>query len=75
MMLSDPVTKLKGIGEKLAEDLALLDIYTIEDLLTYFPFRYDVFELKPLSQFIHEDTVTVVGKVLYDPIVHYYGKK
>ena len=74
MMLSDPVTKLKGIGEKLAADLALLDIYTIEDLLTYFPFRYDVFELKPLSQFIHEDTVTVVGKVLYDPIVHYYGK-
>ena len=73
-MLSDPVTKLKGIGEKLAADLALLDIYTIEDLLTYFPFRYDVFELKPLSQFIHEDTVTVVGKVLYDPIVHYYGK-
>lgn len=73
-MLSDPVMKLKGIGEKLAEDLALLDIYTIEDLLTYFPFRYDVFELKPLSQFIHEDTVTVVGKVLYDPIVHYYGK-
>lgn len=74
-MLSDPVTKLKGIGEKLAEELALLNIRTIEDLLTYFPFRYEIFEVKPLSQLIHEDTVTIVGKVLYEPIVQYYGKK
>lgn len=74
-MLSDPVTNLKGIGEKLAEEFALLNIYTVEDLLTYFPFRYEVFEIKPLSQLIHDDTVTIVGKVLYEPVVQYYGKR
>lgn len=73
-MLSDSVTKLKGVGEKVAEDLATLDIFTIEDLLTYFPFRYDVYELKPLSQLIHDDTVTIAGKVLYEPMIHYFGR-
>ena len=33
--------KIKGIGPKTKELLNKLNIYTINDLLTYYPFRYD----------------------------------
>lgn len=74
-MLSEPVTAVKGVGEKFAEDLAVMNIYTVEDLLNYFPYRYDVFEIKPLSELIHEDKVTIEGRVLHEPSLNFYGKK
>lgn len=74
-MLSDSVVTLKGVGEKVKEDLHHMDIYTIEDLLEHFPFRYDVVELKPLHELIHDDQVTITGEVIYPPTVTYYGRK
>ncbi|WP_163970702.1 ATP-dependent DNA helicase RecG [Oceanobacillus halotolerans] len=74
-MLSDAVTQLKGVGEKLAEDLALINIYTIGDLLFYFPYRYDVVEIKPLRELIHDDKVTIEGRVVHQPSLTFYGKK
>lgn len=69
------VDQLVGVGEKTKEDLALMDIHTIEDILFYFPFRYNMTEIKPLSELIHDDTVTIVGTVLYNPTVSYFGKR
>lgn len=40
--LSDiELTQLKGVGAKLAENLAKLDIYNLQDLLFHLPFRYE----------------------------------
>ena len=33
--------RIAGVGPKRAENLQELGIATIEDLLTYYPFRYD----------------------------------
>ncbi|RKQ37447.1 ATP-dependent DNA helicase RecG [Oceanobacillus halophilus] len=74
-MLQKPVNNLTGVGEKYEEDLALLNIYTIEDLLNYFPYRYDVFEIKPLAELIHDDKVTIEGRVIYEPSLQFYGKR
>ncbi|QKY69000.1 ATP-dependent DNA helicase RecG [Lentibacillus sp. CBA3610] len=74
-MLSDPVTAINGIGEKLAEDLGDMGIQTVDDLLNYFPYRYDVFEVKPLSELIHEDKVTIEGRIVHEPSLNFYGKK
>src|SRR5690625_289440 len=74
-MLSDDVSVLKGDGKKVKETLAKLHIYTIKDLLEYFPFRYDIAEMKHISEFIHDDIVTVTGKVVYPPTIQYYGRK
>ena len=54
-MLTKPVTEVKGVGEKFAEELAMMNIHSIGDLLEYFPYNYNVFELKPLSELIHDD--------------------
>ncbi|WP_337969780.1 ATP-dependent DNA helicase RecG [Virgibacillus salexigens] len=74
-MLLDPVTNVKGIGGKFAENLALLNIYSVEDLLNYFPYRYDTFEIRPLSELVHEDKVTIEGRVIHDPSLTFYGMK
>ncbi|SFD81508.1 ATP-dependent DNA helicase RecG [Lentibacillus persicus] len=74
-MITDPVTAIKGVGDKFASDLAEMGLHTVKDLLNYFPYRYDVFEIKPLDELIHEDKVTIEGKVLHKPSLNFYGKK
>ncbi|HEY4600163.1 MAG TPA: ATP-dependent DNA helicase RecG [Cerasibacillus sp.] len=74
-MLSEPITNLKGVGEKVQEELEVMHIHTMEDLLYYFPYRYDVFELKPLSELIHEDKVTIMGRVAHEPSLTFFGRK
>src|SRR5690625_6980183 len=58
-----------------AEDLAALQIYTVKDLIYYLPYRYDVQEIKPLSVFVNEDKVTIVGKVIHEPSHTFHGRK
>ncbi|WP_076556907.1 ATP-dependent DNA helicase RecG [Salimicrobium flavidum] len=74
-MLDQSVQQLKGVGEKFASYLNELQIYTIHDLIFYFPFRYDEFEVKPLTELVHNETATLEGKVATQPSLAYYGKK
>ncbi|TMN23930.1 ATP-dependent DNA helicase RecG [Lentibacillus cibarius] len=74
-VLNKPITQIKGVGEKFAADLAEMGIHTVEDALFYFPYRYDLFEIKPLGELIHEDKVTIEGRVIHEPSLTFYGKK
>jgi len=74
-VLTDPVTVLKGVGDKMNETLASMELYTVEDILFHFPIRYDRTEVKQLHELIHDDTATIVGKILYEPTINYYGRK
>ena len=38
------LTDIKGVGPKMLENLHELNIYSVEDLLTFYPYRYDIFE-------------------------------
>ncbi len=40
--INDSIVKLKGIGEKSKKNYERLGIYTIKDLINYFPKRYDI---------------------------------
>ncbi len=43
MELTDPVSAIKGIGEKTQKLFNRLDIESVGELLTYYPMRYDTF--------------------------------
>ncbi|MFH1227122.1 MAG: ATP-dependent DNA helicase RecG, partial [Planctomycetota bacterium] len=66
--LSDSIQYLKGVGPARAKLLNRLNIYTLQDLLYYFPRTYlDRSKLKPISQVISEwpeDEVVISGQVL-----------
>ncbi|MGC9453989.1 MAG: ATP-dependent DNA helicase RecG [Phycisphaerae bacterium] len=58
---------VKGVGPKRAEQLAALGIRTVEDLLTYFPRRFDLRrQAQPIGTLRgDEDTATVAGEVVF----------
>jgi ATP-dependent DNA helicase RecG len=62
--LAVPVTQIRGVGEKVAELLAKLGLYTVEDLLTHFPRRYeDRSRFVRIADLRDGEAATVVGKV------------
>jgi ATP-dependent DNA helicase RecG len=73
--LTQAVTILKGIGEETAESLAEMKIHTVNDLLEYFPYRYEDYRLRDLAEVNHDERVTVEGKVHSEPSLVYYAKK
>ncbi len=70
-----PVTDLKGVGTKTVADLGSLGIYSIYDLLFYFPFRYDELQTLPLDQIMDGQKVVLKGIVATEPFVSRFGYK
>ncbi|AST92091.1 ATP-dependent DNA helicase RecG [Sutcliffiella cohnii] len=70
-----PVTEIKGIGEETAIALSTMGISTVEDILLYFPYRYEDFRLRDLADVKHEEKITVEGEVHGEPSLMYYGRK
>lgn len=75
MELSDAITLLPGVGAKRAESLNELGIYTVEDLLSYYPFRYEDIQEKELNDIQDQEKVTLKGLVVSEPVVSRYGYK
>ena len=73
-LASIPVEKIKGVGPSLLEKLHQLKIVSVKDLLEYFPYRYENFELIDIHRAMHEEKITVEGKVITACQVQYYGK-
>ncbi len=62
--LTAPTTTVRGIGDKQSELLAKLGLYSIEDMLYYFPYRYDDYsELKPIQDLKSGEEVTILAWV------------
>lgn len=69
-MNQEPVTSLKGIGEKTAGLFARLGIYTVEDLLHDYPRAYDAYEEPvPVGKLQENTTAAVAGQLLKTPSV------
>lgn len=72
--LDQPLTVLKGVGEKLAARFAALSILTLQDLLFHLPIRYlDRTRIAPLGTLKPGDNVLVMGKVTSSGIR--YGRR
>ncbi|WP_281829795.1 MULTISPECIES: ATP-dependent DNA helicase RecG [Lactobacillus] len=70
-----PVTDIKGVGTKTAANLGSLGIYSIYDLLFYFPFRYDELQTLPLDQIMDGQKVLLKGIVATEPFLSRFGYK
>lgn len=60
---------VKGIGPKALSLLNKINIKTVDDLVTHYPFRYDVLERCDLSKAMDGDKITIDGKVESVPIL------
>ncbi|MCY7233822.1 ATP-dependent DNA helicase RecG [Streptococcus dysgalactiae] len=75
MLLTAPIAHLKGLGPKSAEKFQKLGIYQIEDLLLYYPFRYEDFKSKSVLELLDGEKAVITGTLVTPPNVQYYGFK
>lgn len=74
-MLQEPVTNIAGVGEKRAQALSDLGIETIENLLSYYPFRYDDIKERDLAEINDQEKVTIKATVVSPPVINRFGYK
>src|SRR5437016_5020844 len=64
MDLATPLKFIKGVGPGRATMFEAKGLHTVEDLLSYFPFRYeDRSNMKPIAQLAPGEMATVVAEV------------
>ncbi|MBE0699491.1 MAG: ATP-dependent DNA helicase RecG, partial [Anaerolineaceae bacterium] len=62
--LNAPLRVLQGVGNRLSQTLSSLGLNTLEDLLFYFPRRYDDYsQLKPINRLEYGEETTVLGTI------------
>ncbi|MBR1472295.1 MAG: ATP-dependent DNA helicase RecG [Lachnospiraceae bacterium] len=65
MQLNDPITAVKGIGEKTAEAFCAAGIYTVNGLLHYFPRNYETMpEMVQIREISRPGRYTVRARIL-----------
>lgn len=65
---------IKNIGPKTEKILNKLNIYTVEDLLTYYPYRYNIIKLKNIDEAIEGEVCFIPATILSACKVAYIRK-
>lgn len=63
------LVNIKGIGPKSLELFNKLNIYTIDDLIRFYPYRYNVYTPSNILEASEEDTIVVSGVIITQPKV------
>ncbi len=67
--------QLPKVGPKTLSYLQKLGIRTIEDLITYYPFRYEHLKITPLNQVQDGDSVTLNGVIESNVQITYFKRR
>jgi len=71
-----PIASMKGVGDKMAEKLAKLNIATVGDLLLHCPFRYeDRSHITPFKDVLPEKLCVIQGKITHSKVEQARKKK
>ena len=65
---------IEGVGPKTKGLLNKIKIYTVEDLLNYYPYRYDIIKRSDLSNLSDGDKIIIDGIVEGQPTTIYINK-
>ena len=63
---------VKGIGPKSLSLLNKINIYTVEDLVTHYPFRYEILERCNLADTLDGGKIIIDGKIESVPILMHF---
>ncbi|WP_237026394.1 ATP-dependent DNA helicase RecG [Lactobacillus sp. S2-2] len=75
MDLRDNISVLNGIGPKRIQGFNKLNIFSINDLLNYFPYRYQDFTVQNLDNIQDNEQITIMGDISSEPTVRYIARK
>jgi len=69
------ISTLKGIGPKTSKIFENSGIITINDLISYYPFRYDVIKRSNINELVQDDKIIIDGIVESNPSLFFFNKK
>ncbi len=62
---------IKGIGPKILSELNKLNIFDIEDILTYYPYRYNYYKPQNIKEIKENETAVITGVIENNPKVSF----
>ena len=69
------ISALKGIGPKTSKIFENSGIITVNDLMSYYPFRYDVIKRSNINELLQDDKIIIDGIVESNPSLFFFNKK
>ena len=66
---------LKSVGPKICEKLNNLGIYNVDDLVRYYPYRFDVLKKRDINDERFYDNFVSDAIVESNPVISYFGKR
>ncbi|QYK68105.1 MULTISPECIES: ATP-dependent DNA helicase RecG [Paenibacillus] len=70
-----PLKQIHGVSALKEGELHAFGISNIQDMLEYYPFRYEDYRLRSLSEVKDGDKITVQAKIMGIPVLQRYGRK
>ncbi|QDY83174.1 ATP-dependent DNA helicase RecG [Paenibacillus polymyxa] len=70
-----PLKQIHGVSALKEGELHAFGISNVQDMLEYYPFRYEDYRLRSLSEVKDGDKVTVQAKIMGIPVLQRYGRK
>lgn len=69
------VQEVQGVGPQKTAELQAFGITSVAQLIEYFPFRYEDYRIRDLSEVKDGEKITVQGEIYGEPMVQMYGRK
>lgn len=69
------IRQVRGVSALKEGELHAFGIFTVKDLLEYYPFRYEDYRLRSLSEVKDGDKITIQAKIMGIPVLQRYGGK
>jgi len=66
---------LKGLGEKSELLLNSMNIYSVEDLIEHYPYRYIEYKINNINEINNDTQVIIVGTIESTPIIRFFRAK
>jgi ATP-dependent DNA helicase RecG len=69
------IRQVRGVSALKEGELHAFGIFTVKELLEYYPFRYEDYRLRSLSEVKDGDKITIQAKIMGVPVLQRYGGK
>lgn len=69
------VRQVSGVSALKEGELHAFGIFTVNDLIEYYPFRYEDYRIRSLSEIKDGDRITLQAKIMGVPVLQRYGRK
>ncbi len=69
-----PLRQIRGVGAEKAKELGALGLHSVGQLLEYYPFRYEDYRLRDLTEVKDGEKITIQGTLYGEPVLSVYGR-